>query len=66
MSTKLRRNHLAVAGILFMIAIALYAAGHHLGAIAATALGVVVELAAWLALATDKSHGEFPPTSNGQ
>jgi hypothetical protein len=58
--TKLQRNHLAVAGLLFAVAVALYIAGLRFEAVALFVLAMVVELAAWVALLTDRSEGSFP------
>lgn len=60
MLKKLRRNHLPVAGLLFAVAVTLYAAGLRLEAVAPFVLGAVVEVGAWVALLTDRSEGSFP------
>ena len=57
---KLQRNHLAVAFLLFAVAAALYTAGLRLEAVALFVLGAAVEVAAWVALLTDRSEGSFP------
>ena len=57
---NLQRNHLVLAGLLFAVAIALYSAGLRFEAAALFVIGVVVEVAAWVALLTDRSEGSFP------
>ena len=57
---KFQRDHLAVAGVLFVVATALYIAGLHSEAVALFVLGAAVEVAAWVALLTDRSEGSFP------
>ena len=57
---KLQRNHLAAAGLLFAMAIVLYTTGLRFEAVALFVLGAVVEVAAWVALLTDRSEGSFP------
>ena len=49
-----------MAGVLFAVAIALYAAGLRLEAVALFVLAAVFEAAAWVALLTDRSEGSFP------
>jgi hypothetical protein len=58
--TKLQRNHMLLAGVLFAVAIALYSAGLRFEAVALFVLAAVVEVAAWVALLTDRSEGSFP------
>jgi hypothetical protein len=55
-----RKNHLAVAGVLFAIAIVLYVIGFRSGAVAVSVLAVVIEISAWIALFSDRSEGSFP------
>jgi len=61
----LRRNHLAIAGLLCVVAILLYAVGYHFEARAVLFLAVCAEVAAWIALFSDRSEGTFPPGSTG-
>ena len=56
----LRRNHLVIAGFLFVDAAILYALGLQFEAGLFIALGAVVEVGAWIALLTDRSEGSFP------
>ena len=57
---SLRTYHLAIAGVLFAIAILMYSAGLRFEAGAAFVLGAIIEVAAWIALLTDRSEGSFP------
>ena len=50
--TYFRNHHLAIAAVLFAMAIAMYAVGLRLGAAVVLVLGAAVELAAWIALFT--------------
>ena len=61
----LRRNHLLLAALLFAVAATLYAVGLRSEAVVLLALGFVVELAAWVALLTDRTEGQFPPSAKG-
>lgn len=56
----LRRNHLLIAGLLFVSAIVLYALGMQYEALALFVLGAIVETGAWIALLADRSEGSFP------
>ena len=56
----LRRNHLLIAGFLFLDAVILYALGLQFEATALFVLGAVVETSAWMALLADRSEGSFP------
>jgi hypothetical protein len=56
-----RRNHLAIAAVFFVIAVLLYGVGLRLEAGAVIVLAITVETLAWIALFTDRSEGKFPP-----
>jgi hypothetical protein len=60
-----RRNHLAIAAVLFVIAVLLYVVGLRLEAGAVLVLAVTVESLAWIALLTDRTEGTFPPKVSG-
>ena len=55
-----RRNHLLIAGFLFLDAVILYALGLQFGATAFFVAGAIVEAGAWIAVLTDRSEGSFP------
>ncbi|QJR09228.1 hypothetical protein DSM104443_00265 [Usitatibacter rugosus] len=57
---SLRKNHLTIAGVLFAIAITLYVIGFTSGAVVVSVLAIVVEIAAWIALLSDRSEGSVP------
>ena len=60
MTSRLREHHLLVGGLLLGIAALLYIAGFASGAVAVSVLAVIVEVLAWVTLATDRSEGAFP------
>jgi hypothetical protein len=58
--TYLRKNHLAIAGLLFVIAALLYFSGLALAAQSVFFLGAAVEIAAWVSLSRHLTKPSAP------